>query len=142
MKIIKKKQEGFSLVEVLVGVALVSIALLGLAQMFIISIAQNTRSDRMTNATFLTQQQIEQLRTLTANELNALLGAPIDEILDLNMDGINDYRRVSLVQTVGDYYEVRVLVFSGSVTGVSAEDMLADPEDYKVRADITTVITR
>jgi prepilin-type N-terminal cleavage/methylation domain-containing protein len=142
MKIIKKKQQGFSLVEVLVGVALVSIALLGLAQMFIVSIAQNTRSDRMTNATFLTQQQIEQLRTLTANELNALLGTPIDEILDLNVDGINDYRRITLVQTVGDYYEVRVAVFSGNVAGVSAEDMLADPENYKVKTDNTTVITR
>jgi len=138
----KGKRAGFSLVEVLVGVALVGIAMLGLAQLFIISITQNARADTMTNATFLSQQQIEQLRTLTAAELNAMIGAVGDEVLDINVDGIYDYRRITQVRYLSEVYEVRVLVFNGEQTGASAGDLLADPSAYKVRTDITTVITR
>ena len=72
-----KKRKGFSLIEVLVAMALTTVALMGLIQLFLLGIAQNNRSDKMTNATFLAQQQIEQLRTFTADELNTC-DMPID----------------------------------------------------------------
>ena len=93
-----KKSEGFSLIETLVGVALVAIAMLGLAQLMVLSIANNAQADRMSTATFLARQQIEQLRLLTIDELNALVGAPINEQLDINQDGVDDYRRITLLQ--------------------------------------------
>ena len=142
MKIFKKNREGFSLVEVLVGVALVAIALLGLAQLFVLSIMQNARSDRMTNASFLVQQQIEQLRTLTAGELNLLTAGEVDELLDINQDAINDFRRITQVRFVNESYEVRVLVFYGEHAGLGTADLLANPVQYKVTTDISTKIGR
>jgi type II secretory pathway pseudopilin PulG len=82
-----KKREGFSLIETTIGIALVGVALLGLAQLFTYSVMNNARSDRMTNSTFLAQQQIDFLRNLTATDLNNLALAPVDEQVDVNSDG-------------------------------------------------------
>jgi prepilin-type N-terminal cleavage/methylation domain-containing protein len=137
-----KGSQGFSLIETLVGVALVAIAMLGLAQLLVLSIAQNTRADRMSNAVFLARQQIEELRLLTQDELNALTGAPMDQSLDINQDGMLDYRRITTLQPSGVFYQARVLIFAAETFGESMGNLLADPEAYRVRADITSMISR
>ncbi len=138
----KPGTEGFSLIETLVGVALVAIGMLGLAQLLVLSIANNTRADRINNATFLARQQIEQVRLLTADELNTMVGANIDELLDLNSDTVNDYRRITAIQPSGVFYEVKVMIFAPEQFGESATDLLNDPQKYRVRANITTLIRR
>ncbi len=135
-----RSKKGFSLIEVLVSMALVAIAMLGLAQLSILSIVNNSPADRMTNAVFLAQQQIEQLRTFTNDELSAL--NTIDELIDLNLDTTYDYRRITIVQLSGLAYEVRVLVFAGEQGGVEADALIADPIAYRARADMTTLISR
>lgn len=135
-----RSKKGFSLIEVLVSMALVAIAMLGLAQLFVLSIVNNSQADRMTNAVFLAQQQIEQLRTFTNDELSAL--STIDELIDLNLDTTYDYRRITRVQLSGLAYEVRVLVFAGEQGGVEADALIADPIAYRARADMTTLISR
>lgn len=137
-----KKRKGFSLIEVLVAMALTTVALMGLIQLFLLGIAQNNRSDKMTNATFLAQQQIEQLRTFTADELNTLTSALIDDLINVNQDIMVDYRRVTQVQISGFSWAIRVLVFAGAQTGVTAEDLIADPDSYRVRTDVSTIISR
>jgi len=137
-----KKRKGFSLIEVLVAMALTTVALMGLIQLFLLGIAQNNRSDKMTNATFLAQQQIEQLRTFTADELNTLTSALIDDLINVNQDIMVDYRRVTQVQISGFSWAIRVLVFAGAQTGVTAEDLIADPYSYRVRTDVSTIISR
>jgi Tfp pilus assembly protein PilV len=137
-----RRIEGFSLIETLVGVALVAIAMLGLAQLLVLSIAQNTRADRMSNAIFLARQQIEELRLLTQDELNTLTGAPMDQNLDINQDGMFDYRRITILQPSGVFYQARVLIFAAETLGESMGNLLADPEAYRVRADITSLISR
>lgn len=137
-----KKRKGFSLIEVLVAMALTTVALMGLIQLFLLGIAQNNRSDKMTNAVFLAQQQIEQLRTFTADELNALTSLPIDDLINLNQDIAIDFRRITQVQISGFSWEIRVLVFAGAQTGVTAEDLIADPYNYRVRTDVSTIISR
>jgi type II secretory pathway pseudopilin PulG len=136
------KTEGFSLIETLVGVALVAIAMLGLAQLMILSIANNTQADRMSSATFLARQQIEQLRLLTIDELNAQVGAPIDEQLDLNLDGVFDYRRITLLQTSGISFQAQVLIFAAEQMSESVGNLTGDPQKYRVRANITSIISR
>jgi len=138
----KQTEKGFSLIESLVGIALVGIALLGLAQLFVLSIAQNTRAARITNATFLAQQRVEELRSFTADELNLMIGAPIDEIVDVNLDTTNDYRRITRIQMAGDSFEIRVLVFGSEQLDASVADLLADPVQHRVRADVTTLLGR
>jgi type II secretory pathway pseudopilin PulG len=136
------KTEGFSLIETLVGVALVAIAMLGLAQLMILSIANNTQADRMSSATFLARQQIEQLRLLTIDELNAQVGVPIDEQLDLNLDSVFDYRRITLLQTSGISFQAQVLIFAAEQMNESVGNLTGDPQKYRVRANITSLISR
>lgn len=136
------KSKGFSMIEVVVGIALVGVALLGLAQLFCLSVMNNARSDAMTNAVFLAQQQIDFLRNLSADELQSISQTPIDEQIDINSDDSVDFRRITQLQTSGFYWNVRVLVFPGLHAGVAYEDLLANPSEYQVRADINTIISR
>ena len=77
-----KRKSGFSLIEVLVGLFLVAVAVLGLAHLFLLAVANNHRADRITTATNLAQQHIEWLRSLTADELGLVSGTVTDEVID------------------------------------------------------------
>ena len=136
------KSKGFSMIEVVVGIALVGVALLGLAQLFCLSVMNNARSDAMTNATFLAQQQIDFLRNLTADELYNLSLSPIDELMDINSDGIVDFRRITQLAASGFYWNVRVLVFPGLQAQVEMDNLITSPAEYRVRADVNTIISR
>jgi prepilin-type N-terminal cleavage/methylation domain-containing protein len=138
----KRKNEGFSLVEVLVGIAIVGIALLGLAQLFTYSVMTNSRAERMSNATFLAQQQIDYHRNLTSDELNVLTAGTNDEQIDVNLDGSIDYRRLTAIQATGIFWEIRVLVFSAEQLGAALTDLIGDPQQYGVKADVSTIISR
>jgi prepilin-type N-terminal cleavage/methylation domain-containing protein len=137
---------GFSLIEVLVGLFLVGVAVLGLAQLFMVAVANNLKADRVANATFLAQQQIDWLRGFTMDELTAYAGTTLearDEVIDLNVDGTNDYRRVTDFRIAADTFQVRIYVYSAEKLSVaSAAELLADPVQYRPRAMITTIITR
>jgi prepilin-type N-terminal cleavage/methylation domain-containing protein len=140
------RRRGFSLIEVLVGIFLVAVAVLGLAELFLAAVANNLKADRVANATFLGQQQIDWLRGFTLDELSAYAGTSLesrDEILDLNLDGTNDFRRVTEFRSAGDTFQVIVRVYSAEMLGVpSAAELLADPDRYRPRALVSTIITR
>ena len=140
------RRRGFSLIEVLVGIFLVAVAVLGLAELFLAAVANNLKADRLANATFLGQQQIDWLRGFTLDELSAYAGTSLesrDEILDLNLDGTNDFRRVTEFISAGDTFQVIVRVYSAELLGVpSAAELLANPTRYRPRALISTIITR
>jgi len=142
----KKKDRGFSLIEVLVGIFLVAVAVLGLAELFLLSVANNLQADRVANATFLAQQQIDRLRGFTAVELDIYTSTPLesrDEVLDLNLDLTNDFRRITGISLADGMFNVNVHVYSAeNVSGVSAAALLADPEQYRSRAMISTLISR
>jgi prepilin-type N-terminal cleavage/methylation domain-containing protein len=137
---------GFTLIEVLVGLFLVAVAVLGLAQLFMVSVTNNLRADRIANATYLAQQQIDWLRGFTYDELNAYGALPIaarDEIIDINQDGRNDYRRITDFAISGNLFQVRVLVYSAEMLGAADPQELVDDVDIRrVRALITTIISR
>lgn len=143
---IQKHDRGFSLIEVLVGLFLVAVAVLGLAQLFLAAVANNMKADRVTNATFLAQQQIDWLRGFTLDELTAYAGTSLesrDEIMDLNLDGTNDFRRVTEFRSAGDTFQVIIHVYSAEKLGVTtAAELLADPDQHRPRALISTIITR
>lgn len=138
----KKKREGFSLVETTIGIALIGVALLGLAQMFTYSVMNNRRSDRMTNSTFLAQQQIDFLRNLPATDLNNLAISPVDEQVDVNNDGNIDFRRVTVINASGFYWEIRVQVFPASQLVFDVDNLIQQPTLHQVKADMSTVISR
>ncbi len=142
----KKRESGFSLVEVLVSLFLVGVAVIGLAQLFLVAVTNNLRADRVANATFLAQQQIDWLRGFTLDELTAYAGTTLesrDEVLDLNLDGTNDFRRVTDFHNAGDIFQVRVFVYSAEKLDVSSPSVLiGDTDLHRPRALITTIITR
>lgn len=142
----KKRESGFSLVEVLVSLFLVGVAVIGLAQLFLVAVTNNLRADRVANATFLAQQQIDWLRGFTLDELTAYAGTTLesrDEVLDLNLDGTNDFRRVTDFHNVGDIFQVRVFVYSAEKLDISSPSVLiGDTDLHRPRALITTIITR
>ncbi|MGA2362251.1 MAG: prepilin-type N-terminal cleavage/methylation domain-containing protein [Candidatus Aminicenantales bacterium] len=146
----KKKEsarpQGFSLIEVLIGVFLVAVAVLGLVQLYMMGIMNNTRASEIANSVFLAQQEIDYLRTLTLNELTALAsgtGTSVsDETIDVNVDGTPDYRRITVITDNNPAFDVRVLVFPPSQFLASPTDLVADPEGHRVRARLETVISR
>jgi len=62
--------------------------------------------------------------------------------MDINSDGTVDFRRVTQLASSGFYWNVRVLVFSALQAGVTLDNLIANPSDYQVRADLNTVISR
>ncbi len=142
----KNARRGFSIMEVLVGIVLIAIALVGLAQLFTLSVMNNLRASELSNATFLVQQEIDYLRSLTNSEMTNFpqtsRGEANDETIDLNQDGTIDFRRVTDVQPQGSYYDVQVLVFPPSQLGVARSALILNPDNYKARAQIHTQISR
>ena len=58
------KRNGFSLIEVLIALVLLTVGLLALGGMQIVSIKGNSFSQQMTQATVLTQSKLEELKKL------------------------------------------------------------------------------
>jgi len=141
-KIFAGSQKGFTLIESLVGIFLVGVAVLGLAQMFTYSVLMNARAEKISGASFLAQQQIESLRDLTAAELNMLVGSDIDELIDVNLDTTIDYRRITRIQMVDQFWDVRVLVFSAEQRNEPLDQLVQDPLGASVKAQLHTMISR
>ena len=141
-----KKTRGFSLVEVLVSLFLVGVAVIGLAQLFLVAVSNNVRADRIANATFLAQQQIEWLRGFTLDELTIYAGTTLesrDEILDMNLDGTNDFRRITEFHIAGDTFQALIHVYSAEKLDVpTASELITLPDQHRPKALITTIITR
>ncbi len=144
------KQQGFTLIEVIISLALVTVVFVSLAQLFTLSVMQNLRSNEMSNAIFLAQQQIDYLRTLTIDELGNFptvnIGESNDELIDINQDGTLDFRRLTVVipsqvaNTAG--FDVLVMVFPIFARDVARDQLIANPGKYRVRAYVHTIITR
>jgi prepilin-type N-terminal cleavage/methylation domain-containing protein len=138
-----KPAAGFSLIEVLLGIALIGTAMLGLAQLFMLSVFNNHRADQIISGTFLAQQQVDYLRTLTAAELMTLEANYVDETLDLNNDGTADYRRITQVsQPQQATWAARVLVFPAAMATVEAQELFNNPRQYRAMSDMNSIICR
>jgi len=60
----KHRQSGFSMVEVMVAILLLTVGLLALAKMQTQAVASNNFGNQLTEATFLAQDKLEELRLL------------------------------------------------------------------------------
>jgi len=146
----KTSENGFTLIEVIISMALVTVVFVSLAQLFTLSVMQNLRSNEISNAIFLAQQQIDYLRTLTSEELNNFpnknIGESNDELIDINQDGTVDFRRLTVVQpsvaVANAGFDVLILVFPSSEQNKQADELLANADKHKVRSYIHTIITR
>jgi len=74
-----RRRGGFTLIEALIGIAVLGIAMLGLAHAFLVGVANNRRAGDIGHAALLAQQRIDSLRTLTAAELERKLAKVLVE---------------------------------------------------------------
>jgi prepilin-type N-terminal cleavage/methylation domain-containing protein len=102
MRIRPKNQKGFTLLEVLISIIILSVALLALAGLQIISIRGNAFGGTMTEAITLARDKIEDLKRDDWDNV-----ATDDDVQVVR--GIN-YARNWVVQTAGQTKEVTVTV--------------------------------
>ena len=76
MKRLRKKKSGFTLIEILVAVVILSIGLLGMAMMTIMVIRGIGLAERQTHATNLAQQLIERMKDVTWSQLGGDTSCP------------------------------------------------------------------
>lgn len=57
-----RKDEGFSLIEVMVAIVILTVGLLSLAQMMVVATNSNSLSGRMTSCSALAKEQLERLK--------------------------------------------------------------------------------
>jgi Tfp pilus assembly protein PilV len=140
------RQAGFTFIEALLSIVLLGGAVIGLAQLFLLSVRNNQHGGEISQAMYLGQQQIDYLRTLTGSELGSFpssaRGESSDEAIDVNHDGLSEFRRLTQVTVSGTTYTVKVLVFPPREIATSASVLYADPAGHLVRANMNTVISR
>jgi prepilin-type N-terminal cleavage/methylation domain-containing protein len=59
----KRNDEGFSLIEVMVAIVILTVGLLSLAQMMVVATNSNSLSGRMTSCSALAKEQLERLKS-------------------------------------------------------------------------------
>jgi prepilin-type N-terminal cleavage/methylation domain-containing protein len=137
-----QRERGFSFIEVILSIALLAFAMLGLAQLFLLGLANNARSDQISNAAFLAQQELDELRTLTADELTAMGASPVDQMIDVNTDGQYDFRRITRLTPQALNWTVDIWVFGPSQANTDLTTLINNPKSNKIRAEISSVICR
>jgi len=79
--IIGRNEKGFTLIEVIIAIAILSVGLLALASMQVAAIKGNAHANRLTEATTLAQDKVEELISLqyTVSSTDTRLTAGEDE---------------------------------------------------------------
>ena len=81
MKNPNSKRNGFSLIEVLIALVMLAVGLLAIGGMQIVSIKGNSFSQKMTQATVLTQDKLEELKKLPFADSNLSSGRHDEGVL-------------------------------------------------------------
>jgi len=93
-----KKTDGFTLLEVLVAIVILSVGLLGMASLTVGIIKGNSFSNKVTTATTLAQEKMEDVR----REGYDTVGNIGDQDEDENpVTGYPEFRRITAIQGVG-----------------------------------------
>ena len=106
-----------SLIEALVSLVILTVVLMGIAQMIAIGVLVNRASSDITNVTALAERRLEQLRSIdyAAIPIGGSITADSTgffDTLDVDGDGVNDYTRRWLVTDSGTSKMIQVRVFS------------------------------
>jgi type IV pilus assembly protein PilV len=70
MDFLRRKYQGFTLIEVMIAMVILAVGLLSLMTMQIVSIRANAFSSEMTYASMLAQSRLEQIRNMSYTSIN------------------------------------------------------------------------
>ena len=99
----KHCQSGFSMVEVMVAILLLTVGLLALAKMQTQAVASNNYGNQLTEATFLAQDKLEELRLLNECYL-AVIAKPELSWTAEDQDVVDNYNS-QLSDSVANWFE-------------------------------------
>jgi type IV pilus assembly protein PilV len=84
-------ENGFSLLEVLISIVVLSIGLLGVANMQVVAISVNNNANQLTQATTITQDKVEELMSLPFTAAALADATPPGEFTTSNEDNPAGY---------------------------------------------------
>ena len=108
MKKIFRKEKGFSLIEVLIGLIFLAIGLLAIAGLQLASVRGNAFSNNLTRATYVGQDGLESLKNSPYDSSKLVGGGPYDDGTETN-SGI-DFHRKYTVAANGDLRTINYTV--------------------------------
>ncbi len=147
----RSDQQGFTLVEVLISMAIFSVGLLGI--MTSIGAVQDYQrdADDMTQATLLTKQVIERVKAVSANE-NALAGGsfgfdylvgqfPVDELMTATSNTVWTFTENNIQNKFTRVWSLTVMD-PNPVPGVTANFVAVNQPNIRfIKLDVTTTWT-
>jgi len=142
-KMIKRSDEGFSLVEVIVAMGVFAIALLSIVQVFYYSVSLNVRAKQVTTSANLAKREMDAIRLMTIDELDDLIAqvtALTDNTrkIDINGDGQNDYElRIDLTSAAlghGEGFIRYVVQIEVRPVGWQSGVYIGPPSSYNLRS--------
>jgi type IV pilus modification protein PilV len=145
------EQQGFSMLEVLVAILLLTVGLLALAKMQTHAVASNSFGSQLTAATFLAQDKVEELRLLNECYLGVIATPQVNWTAD-DQAVVTNYNN-QLSDVVDNWTETDTdsdgipdqfqwVVGSADHTNADGPEGVANPIDAKKEATLTGGYTR
>jgi prepilin-type N-terminal cleavage/methylation domain-containing protein len=143
MKIMKTRtggargQEGFTLIEAIMATAILVVGLAAVSNLIFVAISSNTLGNRMTTASFLASQKMEQLRSIPFDDPamvdSAANSLQVDQALfneDNTVERVGNFHTRWNITTVG--------AFGASLKYLAVQTEFIGPLGRQTRAEFTT----
>jgi type IV pilus modification protein PilV len=136
-----QSKEGFTLIEVMIALVILSVGLLALATMQIVSIRANAFSTEMTYASMLAQSEFEEFRNMAYDDITPTGGTPDSKVIPASetSKGI-PYTVQWTVKDDNPTTDMKTIELNVLWTGAPAGSATGATVDFK--AGFTTVISR
>lgn len=149
---ILKNKNGFTLLEVLVAGAILSVGLLGIAGMMATAINSNSFARKMSTAQLLAEQRIEKYRNLNVFAITPFTAGNIqaDGEYCVNSTGIEDYGTIKTVGTCGQVNtlyqgfrrETTAAILNANMVSINVKILWKDNVQKTHSVSLSTLLTQ
>ena len=133
----RRGQDGFTLLEAIIATAILVTGLAAISNLMFVSISSNSMGNRVTTASFLASQKMEQLRSIPFD--NAAMADSAANSLDVDQANYNEDVEVEGVGRFHTRWNVRtVAAFGTSLKYLAVQTEVVGPMARQTRAELTT----
>ena len=93
----KSAEAGFTIIEVLIGISIFAIGLLAIARMQMLSVRNTAVGNMTSQATMLANQRMEEIKTMTFDDLDNLASPVVENNLDEDGNPGGIYNRTTTI---------------------------------------------